>query len=116
MLPTLSADLLCDFCATPNPEWGYHPSKANVAVVACDDGEVIPVAVDMSDWAACDECAKLIDAANLEGLLDRAAYSFCEKFCDIRGEFTIDERNKIRNLHREVYQNIIDSRNSKRIA
>jgi len=59
--------LICDFCSAPDPKKTY----------AAHDFEMRELhSRSIGDWAACGECAKLIDAGDHEGLLGRAMASF----------------------------------------
>lgn len=61
--------VVCDFCATPNPSWEY-PAGPFVAPTPS-----FPTPVDYASadsWGACDKCHALIEADDIKGLVDRA--------------------------------------------
>jgi hypothetical protein len=77
------AELHCDFCDVPNPE----PSKtyacqsfdtmavltgARVIEPARFAGTPIKLMSSVGSWLACQTCAALIDANDIDGLTDRA--------------------------------------------
>ena len=66
--------IICDFCSTPNPTWRY-PAKSFEAE---QHGNVH--INSEGDWAACDECHRLIQTGNREGLLTRTAQTYQEMF------------------------------------
>jgi hypothetical protein len=55
---------VCDFCAAPNPRWvlpvGHVKLDGNPLMSHSDD-----------DWAACDTCKPLIEARNIEALVEQ---------------------------------------------
>ena len=56
----------CDFCSAPEPVWAY-PARDFVAYLA------MPVVGEsVGAWAACEECHRLIEAGNREGLAVRS--------------------------------------------
>lgn len=58
--------LQCDFCSTPDPTW-RHPARSFQA------WSVENVAgASIGDWAACDECHRLIERGDREGLTLRS--------------------------------------------
>lgn len=58
--------LRCDFCSAAAPAWAY-PAKDFVAYVA------LPVVGEsLGAWAACEECHRLIEAGDREGLAVRS--------------------------------------------
>jgi rubredoxin len=61
---SIRVTLVCDFCSgTENVRW----------VFPCRDfsNPSVPNHTSIGDWAACDECKPLIEAANLNGLATR---------------------------------------------
>lgn len=58
--------LKCDFCSAPEPTWAY-PAKDFIAYLA------LPlVGESLGAWAACEECHRLIEAGDREGLAVRS--------------------------------------------
>jgi hypothetical protein len=58
--------LKCDFCSAPEPIWAY-PAKDFVVYLA------LPlVGESLGAWAACEECHRLIEAGDREGLVVRS--------------------------------------------
>lgn len=58
---------ICDFCSEPAPAWCYSASN----FVAMTVGPVI--AESEGNWAACDECHRLIEDGDRTGLAQRSA-------------------------------------------
>jgi hypothetical protein len=59
-------ELKCDFCSAPGPTWAY-PARDFVAYLA------LPlVGESVGAWAACEECHRLIEAGDHEGLAVRS--------------------------------------------
>ena len=57
---------VCDFCLKPNPRWSYDPTPGTgVEVVKLANINVI-TDTTASKWAACDDCAVLVDAARAD--------------------------------------------------
>jgi hypothetical protein len=57
---------ICDFCSAPNPGWRY-PARSFIGYIACGiAGESV------GDWAACEECHRLIDQDRRELLAARS--------------------------------------------
>jgi len=56
--------IVCDFCLAENPQWEYEAK--DMAITAHPQ-------IDMSQgaWAACGDCVRLIEANDVDGLLDR---------------------------------------------
>jgi hypothetical protein len=59
-------DLKCDFCSALAPTWAY-PAKDFIAYLA-----VPLVGESVGAWAACEECHRLIEAGDREGLAVRS--------------------------------------------
>lgn len=62
---------VCDFCGNPHPQWRYQTESFSVPIVDSDKDFFMSV----GDWAACNECADLIDARREFDLLLRASKS-----------------------------------------
>lgn len=62
----INADLICDFCSAPAPAWRYPARTFLAYCVANVAGESV------GDWAACDECHKLIEAEDRKSLAQRS--------------------------------------------
>lgn len=65
-------ELLCDFCAAPNPQHRIHS-------IGFDVDDVVPVTAPMTstgDFLACDACNAIIQGENRQGLLTRARTEF----------------------------------------
>lgn len=61
-----NTDFKCDFCSAPEPLWAY-PARDFVAYLA------LPlVGESVGAWAACEECHRLIEAGDREGLAVRS--------------------------------------------
>jgi hypothetical protein len=67
---------VCDFCSAQPVKWAYpaRPHKSGTAVMAKDDA---PVAIfnfnSPDDWAACEDCHRLIQRGDRDGLAERSA-------------------------------------------
>jgi hypothetical protein len=75
-------DPRCDFCNAVKPEWRYGapPMELPVTVVLRKDGSHHIIRQTVSgDWCACDECAKLVDARDVHGMLARVFNRFNDK-------------------------------------
>lgn len=59
-------DSICDLCAHPAPNRTYP--AVDVVIDLGDDG---PLHLSEGGWAACEDCARLIDADDRDGLADR---------------------------------------------
>ena len=62
----INVDLICDFCSAPAPVWRYPARTFLAYCVASVAGESV------GDWAACDECHKLIEAEDRKSLAQRS--------------------------------------------
>lgn len=58
---------ICDFCSETTPMWRYSVRDFNVEFAPAN-----MVSVSVGDWAACDQCHKLIEADNYRELCERA--------------------------------------------
>ncbi len=56
--------LICDFCNSPNVLWSYPAADFQV--------EGMPFIGSKGGWAACHDCAALIEAKDVDGLARRA--------------------------------------------
>lgn len=56
----------CDFCYVDHPAW----------VIPAREFEAMPGHMSAGDWAACDECARLIESNQWSALIRRAAESW----------------------------------------
>jgi hypothetical protein len=59
--------LVCDFCSGSTPGWCYPAAS----FVAMNVGAV--ASASEGDWAACDECQRLIEHGDRAGLAERSA-------------------------------------------
>lgn len=59
------ADLICDFCGRPDPQWDYHCKPFVVHV------NFEPIYEDSGVWAACDVCKLLVEAVKTSGDVDQ---------------------------------------------
>ena len=89
-------ELLCDFCSEPSPTWCY-PAETFIAM------EVGPVA-SASDggWAACEECHRLIETDDRQGLADRSVALLIvanPEFAHVSG----DLRRQLGDLHQGFF-------------
>jgi hypothetical protein len=57
----------CDVCLERDPAWDYHTNM----FVCPEDGD-LPMYVDDGEWGICDGCHALLQAKDIEGLMDRA--------------------------------------------
>ena len=61
-----NTSLQCDFCSAPSPVWRY-PARSFVAYCVPNvAGESV------GDWAACDQCHRLIETDDARGLAQRS--------------------------------------------
>ena len=63
--------MICDFCSSPGPRWEYRCRPAVSVVGNC-------VVADFEPWAVCDECHRLIQAGNHDGLTKRTIDTLIE--------------------------------------
>lgn len=64
-------DMVCEFCNGPDPVWSYF--APGITMHAFDDADETSPVSDYGDrWAACRECANLIEHNNRQRLLDRS--------------------------------------------
>ncbi len=67
---------VCDFCSAPNPRWGYKArdfeTVSYLTLPPAGAGLTENSYGSAGAWAACDECADLVDADDFDGILDRA--------------------------------------------
>ena len=63
MLP----NLICDFCSSPDVRWRYPARSFVIPKYAWES---------VTDWAACGECKRLIEAGNHDGLITRSVDMF----------------------------------------
>lgn len=87
-----SAQLVCDFCSTPNPRWSY-PTKDFTSAYDGFDVEL------RGGWAACDECKRLIDHEDRIKLVDRAMDGFLADKPRLDRSTLYLYRERIWNLH-----------------
>jgi hypothetical protein len=73
-----NADLICDFCSAPAPAWRYPARTFLAYCVANVAGESV------GDWAACDECHRLIEAEDRNGLAQRSLDGLISKHPETR--------------------------------
>lgn len=72
-------DPACDFCANPISAHEIFIAPLVQAVAVDENGTIVDIGeetkgIAMDDqWAACGDCAKLIHAHDMEGLLQRVA-------------------------------------------
>lgn len=65
---------ICDFCSSPAVIWRYPAMDSNPAaalIIQNKDEKELVLLNSEGDWAACEECAVLIEAEDKEGLLER---------------------------------------------
>jgi len=72
----MSHSSVCDFCSSEKIRWAYPADDFEIgAIVALDPETNEPVDVQpmgsAGPWAACEECAKLIEANDYEALKER---------------------------------------------
>lgn len=67
--------IVCDFCSSPDVVWSYPARDFGLATAHADTGEVVPgisIIASGGAWAACECCAKLIEADDRGALMERA--------------------------------------------
>ena len=64
----------CDFCNSCAPPWAYPAKDFEVSIIDRGDGSVLTVR-SQGAWAACEECAQLIESSGEDGLARRASSS-----------------------------------------
>lgn len=79
--------IICDFCSSPDVVWSYPAAD----FVLSDTGQASEGA-----WAACHECAELVQAGDREGLLKRSLSGFPEFMRE-------PVRSHVRELHRRFF-------------
>ena len=57
---------ICDFCSYPSVVWRY-PARSFVAYVVANIG-----GESVGDWAACEQCHRLIEVGDRAGLMERS--------------------------------------------
>jgi hypothetical protein len=97
-------DMVCEFCNGSDPVWSYFAPGITMHVLD-DADEMFPVSDYGDRWAACRECANLIEHDNRPRLLDRSIPSGAEPearaFVEALHEgFFLAWRGKRRRLHR----------------
>lgn len=63
---------VCDFCNSPHIKWEYPAISAQVH----DYGNIKTASI--GGWAACEDCAELIESKDKEGLLNNTIASFMD--------------------------------------
>ena len=58
---------ICDFCSYPSVVWCY-PARSFVAYVVANIG-----GESVGDWAACEQCHRLIEVGDRAGLTERSS-------------------------------------------
>lgn len=66
--------IVCDFCSSPGVVWTYRALSCHVADMVIGGHRYINNSV--GDWAACEECSKLIDKNDARGLIYRSVEMF----------------------------------------
>jgi hypothetical protein len=89
---------VCDFCT--NPEQGEVFTCPKLDMVGVSDTDVIHAATLTEEWAACGDCAKLIRARDMEGLIARVMASEAILFPEIGAEFV----ECLRVPYREIFR------------
>lgn len=59
---------VCDFCGHISPRWDYDCETFNVGRHGSVDG-----------WLACEECSRMIESDDREGLVDRSMLAFPDR-------------------------------------
>lgn len=92
---------VCDFCLGPDPRWQYPaapmPIQGHPLIDESDD-----------EWCACDECKLLIEAHNLEGLLERCLE--LHMAMEIPADYRKPPRSVVRRTLRENLLRFMDAR------
>ncbi len=66
----------CDFCSSPSVAVCYPAYSSRLILIPDKDGEIRGIGDSIGGWAACVECAQLIEAGDHEGLAKRSAETF----------------------------------------
>jgi hypothetical protein len=98
--------MICDFCSSPNITRSYECQSFDVVTVVPKAGPFRETSV--GSWAACDECAFLIDTEQWEKLIDRsiATLDFVPQ--------SLEERGLLRDFLRKLHKGFRDSRIERR--
>ncbi|MBQ1052478.1 hypothetical protein KBX50_29010 [Micromonospora sp. C51] len=63
--------MACDFCSAPDPVASFEFGSLNIEMIAPDDHHMKTHHLG-GKWAACEGCARLVEAHDVDGLTDRA--------------------------------------------
>jgi hypothetical protein len=91
------ANLLCDFCSGPGPNWRY-PAWNFIAYRTAN-----LVGESVGDWAACDGCHGLIEARDRQGLAQRSLDELILKHPEARLAAQILLQD-LAELHRQFFE------------
>lgn len=64
----------CDVCLERNPAWDYHTNM----FILPEDGD-LPMYVDDGEWGICDGCHALLQAKDVDGLVDRGFHGLMDE-------------------------------------
>ena len=91
---------LCDFCAAPEAIW-RHPARSFIGYVA---GGVVGESV--GDWAACQECHRLIVSGDRVRLTERSVVTFIAMHPEL-GAVKTELATEMGILHAHFFENRI---------
>ena len=89
---------ICDFCSTPGPAWRY-PARNFVGYEACGI-----VGESVGEWAACEECHRLIAAGDRAGLTERSVVSFIAFHRELE-TIRCELASEVAKLHHRFFEN-----------
>lgn len=92
----MAAAEVCDFCLATDVVTEFHADPTAVVMAAGDHQQV---EAEDGEWAACEKCAALVRAHDLDGLMNRVTKIFTENY-----KMTPD-----RPVLRHTYKAIIDT-------
>jgi hypothetical protein len=85
-------ELMCDFCSAREPLVRDVHAKARITVGYKSGAEIL----DSGVWGACAECARLIDAQDWQGIIERAVVGSMALDPDLTAEWQTEYRKRLR--------------------
>ena len=89
---------LCDFCSAPDAGW-RHPARSFIGYVACG-----VVGESVGDWAACQECHRLIVSGDRVRLTERSVVTFIAMHPEL-GAVKTESATEMGILHANFFEN-----------